>query len=337
MKRTIADYLKQGSDGAFFYRMVETVLSRDKNWARWKIDNCPTIAKAPITPQQYADAKSSARRATTNKKLRHNPIGSLDLKFLSEGYSRGGLDRLKDPSRYQLPEIKSFKGRIADDEFEIDLAKDDESKKIAVEAKASKTWRALRIASMTKLGSFDKIEASEKIDEVFQDHFKPEEPVTNGEEEVAVAEAVMFPKDHRPIVISGPSGVGKSTLVKMLLDKHPKALGKKASHTTRSPREGEVNGVHYFFVTKDEFDVMRDGDQFTEYNSDNGNDYGTSKRVIEGIIATGKVPLMEMDYHVSFVLSKVVLSPLTLFQGNSTTERQWIPWTVHLLSPAPKC
>jgi len=98
MKRTIADYLKQGSDGAFFYRMVETVLSRDKNWARWKIDNCPTIAKAPITPQQYADAKSSARRATTNKKLRHNPIGSLDLKFLSEGYSRGGLDRLKDPS-----------------------------------------------------------------------------------------------------------------------------------------------------------------------------------------------------------------------------------------------
>lgn len=101
--------------------------------------------------------------------------------------------------------------------------------------------------------------------------------------------------------ISGPSGVGKGTLIKMLLDKYPRALARKASHTTRAPREGEVHGVHYFFVKKDEYDVMRDGDQFTEYNNYNGNDYGTSKKAIEGIVAQGKVPLMEMDYHVSWL------------------------------------
>jgi THO complex subunit 1 len=304
MKTNIGEYLKQGYEGPFFFRMVETVLSRDKNWARWKIDNCPNIAKDAITPQQYAEAKNAARRATTNKKIRHIPMGSLDLKFLSEGHTRGGLDRLKEPSRYRLPEIKTFRARIADDEFEIDLAKDEESRKIAVESKASKSWRALRIASMSKLGSFDKIEASDKIDEVFQDHLKPSEPPTNGDEETAEGEEVILPKDRRPIVISGPSGVGKGTLIKMLLDKHPRALAKKISHTTRPPREGETHGVHYYFVTKDEYNVLRDGDQFTEYNNYNGNDYGTSKKVIEDIIAKGKVPVMEMDYHVSISIPR---------------------------------
>lgn len=300
MKKTIAEYLKQGNEGPFFYRMVETVLSRDKNWARWKIDNCPTIAKDAVTPQEYADAKKLARKTTTSKKFNKKvPLGSFKLDFLSEGNTRGGLDRLKDPSRYRLPEIKQFKGKIADDEFEIDLAKDEESKNIAIESKASKSWRALRIASMTKLASFDKIDASDKIDEVFHDHVKPEEPTINGEDDAVEGEEILLPKDRRPIVISGPSGVGKGTLVKMLLERHPKALGRKASHTTRPPREGEVHGVHYFFVTKEEYDVMRDGDQFTEYNNYNGSDYGTSKKVIEGIIAKGKVPLMEMDYHVS--------------------------------------
>jgi THO complex subunit 1 len=84
------------------------------------------------------------------------------------------------------------------------------------------------------------------------------------------------------------------------MDNHSKALGKKASHTTRPPRVGEVNGQHYHFVTKEEYDVLRDGDQFLELNNFNGNDYGTSRKIVEGIIAQGKVPIMEMDMHVSF-------------------------------------
>jgi THO complex subunit 1 len=299
MKRSIAEYLKQGFEGAFFYRMVETVLSRDKNWARWKIENCPSIARPAVSPKNYVAAKASAIKATTNKRIRPTPVGSLDLKFLFGGDDRSGLERLKDPVRYRLPAIKTFKSKIELDDMDIDMARDEESKNIAIESKASKSWRALRIASTSKLVAFDKIERSDKIDGIFQDDVKHEEPVIHGENETQDSNELVFPKDRRPIVISGPSGVGKGTLVKMLLDKHAKVFGKKSSHTTRHPREGEVHGEHYFFVSKEEFNVLLDGDSFLEYNNYNGNDYGTSRKVLEGIIAQGKVPIMEMDMHVS--------------------------------------
>ena len=315
MKRSIAEYLKQGFEGAFFYRMVETVLSRDKNWVRWKIENCPSIARPPISSDEYVAAKDSARKATTNKRLRPNPLGSLDLKFLAESEGRGGLDRLKDPSRYKVPSVKSFKSKIELDDMDIELAGDDESKNVAIEAKASKSWRALRIASATKLVAFDKIERADKIDEIFLDHAKTEEPAVNGHEDIQEGHETIHPKDRRPIVISGPSGVGKGTLVTMLLDKHGKRLGKKASHTTRAPREGEIHTQHYYFVTKDEYDVLRDGDQFLELNNFNGNYYGTSRKVVEAIIAQGKVPVMEMDMHVSWSCSCFILSPVDCPQG----------------------
>jgi THO complex subunit 1 len=298
MKRSIAEYLKQGLEGAFFYRMVETVLSRDKNWARWKIDNCPSIAKPAVTPEEYAEAKVSANKVTANKRIRPNPLGSLDLKFLYEGDGKGDLNRLKDSSRYQLPSVKSFQGKMELDNMDIEMARDDDEKNAAIDAKASKSWRALRLATGTKFTAFDKIERSEKIDDIFKDEVKTEDAAVNGDEDTAESEEPVFPKDRRPIIISGPSGVGKGTLIKMLLEKHGKALGKKASHTTRAPREGEIHGQHYFFVNKEQYDIMRDGDQFLEVNDYNGNDYGTSRKVVEGIIAQGKVPLMEMDMHV---------------------------------------
>jgi THO complex subunit 1 len=275
--------------------MVETVLSRDKNWVRWKVENCPSIARPPISPEEYLAAKTSARKVTTNKRLRPNPLGSLDLKFLAESEGRSGLERLKDPSRYQIPSVKSFESRIQLDDMDIEMPKDDESKNAAIERKASKSWKALRIASTTKLVAFDKIDKDDQIDAIFQEHAKGEEQAANAEEELVES---AFSKDRRPIVISGPSGVGKTKLITMLMDKHAKVFGKKASHTTRAPREGEVHGQHYYFVTKEEYDVLRDGDQFLELNNFNGNDYGTSKKIVEGIIAQGKVPIMEMDMHV---------------------------------------
>jgi len=297
MKRSIAEYLRQGFDGPFFYRVVETVLSRDKNWARWKIENCPTIARPAVSPEEYVAAKAAARKATTNKRLRPNPQFSLPLDFLAEKDGQAGLERLKDPSRYELPTIKSFKSKIELDDMDIDMARDDNAKNFAIEQKASKSWRALRIASACKLVAFDKIERSDKIDEVFADDVKPAEPI-NGEEETSEGEELVFPKDRRPIVISGSTGVGKSTLVKKLTEANVKVLGRKVSHTTRQPREGEVHGQDYFFVTKEQFNMMRDGDEFLEYNEFNGNSYATSRKAVEGIIAQGKVPVVEIDAEV---------------------------------------
>ncbi|KAJ8068779.1 hypothetical protein OCU04_002475 [Sclerotinia nivalis] len=182
-KKTIAEYLKKGADGAFFYRMVETVLSRDKNWVRWKVENCPSIARPAVSPQDYVAAKASARKATTNKRLRPNPLGSLDLKFLAETDVQSGLERLKEPERYQVPSIKSFRNKIDLDDMDIDMARDEESKNVAIEAKASKCWRALRIASASKLAAFDKIEKSDSIDEIFKDDVKPEDLIAPGDED----------------------------------------------------------------------------------------------------------------------------------------------------------
>jgi THO complex subunit 1 len=306
-KRSIADYLKQGFEGPFFHRMVETVLTRDKNWVRWKIENCPPIERPTISADDYLSAKATAKKSTANKRLRPKAMGSLELGFLTEVDGLGSMEKLKNPAKYDIPSLESFKNKIAEDDLEIEMPTNDETKEAAVNGKASKSWRALRIASKTKLISFDKIEDPDKIDLIFE-----EIPVEAGSAKEDAHDAVdigqeSLPEIKTPLIVSGPGGVGKGTLVKALIDKYPSTFGKKVSHTTRAPRADEEDGVHYYFVTKENFDVIRDGDQLLEFNDINGNDYGTSQKVVEGIIASGKIPIMEMDYHVSFYPRYILL------------------------------
>jgi THO complex subunit 1 len=275
--------------------MVETVLSRDKNWVRWKMENCPSIAKPAVSSDEYLAAKVAAKKATANKRIRPHPMASLDLKFLIEAEGSGGMEKLKT-SRYRIPTLEDFRRKIADDDFEIEMPASDESKQMAVNGKASKSWRALRIASKTNLAKFDKIDDPEKIDIIFQEATATEEEQTK--DEVETGDDNNTPTDRRPLIISGPGGVGKGTLIKILLEKHPNMFRKKSSHTTRAPREGEVDGVDYNFVDTETYNMMRDGDQFLEFNCLDGNDYGTSRKIVEGIVAAGKVPVMAMDYHV---------------------------------------
>lgn len=79
--------------------MVDTVLSRDKNWVHWKAEGCPLIERAPIPAVEFVEAKKGAQKACANKRLRATPLGSLDLKFLSDGEDADGLAKLKNPGR----------------------------------------------------------------------------------------------------------------------------------------------------------------------------------------------------------------------------------------------
>ena len=100
-------------------------------------------------------------------------------------------------------------------------------------------------------------------------------------------------KKGKLIVISGPSGVGKGTLCNMLI----KDLNVEysVSYTTRNPREGEIDGVNYNFITVDEFrEKIRIGD-LLEYNIYNGNYYGTSKSFVMNKINEGKSIILEID------------------------------------------
>ena len=96
------------------------------------------------------------------------------------------------------------------------------------------------------------------------------------------------------IIISSPSGGGKGTLIREGLEKVPH-VGYSISYTTRAPRYGEVNGKHYFFVSKDEFAAYRDRGGFLEYAEVHGNYYGTSLEQTQRITESGKDVILEID------------------------------------------
>ncbi|TQN74619.1 Guanylate kinase, partial [Colletotrichum shisoi] len=106
---------------------------------------------------------------------------------------------------------------------------------------------------------------------------------------------VVLPSDRRPIVISGPSGVGKGTLYKLLFERHPDTFALSVSHTTRGPRPGETDGVDYHFVTREAFDDLVARDGFVEHAVFGSNAYGTSKATIEEQSAKGKVVVLDIE------------------------------------------
>ncbi|KAI0902123.1 THO complex subunit 1 transcription elongation factor-domain-containing protein [Annulohypoxylon nitens] len=289
MKARITSYIQAEHDGFFFFRVLESVISRDKGWVRWKIESCPPIKKDPVTPNDFNEAKASARRMATNKRLRAVPMGSISLDFLKEEDTETAMEKLKDPERWKLPDLATFKDKIASDDLDFDFARSDKEKSEILDAKASKTWRALRIARRSKLAVFDKIDDWQKIDIIFQ-----EQPKATDESEGAQTNGEL-PEDRRPIIITGPSKVGKSTLVSMLLEKHEGVFGKVIQHTTRSPNDGEVDGQDYHFVDSKAFNTILDGDYFLEFTNRDGADYGTNRKAAQALEESGKVPVIQLD------------------------------------------
>lgn len=103
------------------------------------------------------------------------------------------------------------------------------------------------------------------------------------------------PSDSRPIIISGPSGVGKGTLAQKLFDTHPGTFSWTVSHTTRKPRPGEVEGETYFYVSFPEFSALVNRNAFVEHALFSGNYYGTSKRTVMEQVAKGRIVVLDID------------------------------------------
>ncbi|MCY7407698.1 MAG: guanylate kinase [Alkalinema sp. CAN_BIN05] len=98
----------------------------------------------------------------------------------------------------------------------------------------------------------------------------------------------------RLIVLTGPSGVGKGTLLQALLQRHPE-LKLSISATTRSPRTGEIDGVNYYFITRRQFDLMVSENEFIEWAEFANNCYGTPKRSVEEQLAAGEWVILEIE------------------------------------------
>ena len=95
------------------------------------------------------------------------------------------------------------------------------------------------------------------------------------------------------LVVSGPSGAGKGTICKALIEKNP--IWISTSCTTRKPRAGEVDGVNYFFIEREEFLKRIDNDEFLEYAEVYGNFYGTPRTEVLRLLDEGKDVILEID------------------------------------------
>lgn len=115
------------------------------------------------------------------------------------------------------------------------------------------------------------------------------------------------------VVISGPSGVGKGTVRKALFDIPNHDLVYSVSMTTRPPRDGEVDGVDYYFVSKEEFLKRIEEDKFLEWAEFVGNYYGTPKDKVEEQLELGKEVVLEIEVEGALKLRKKVKDAVFIF------------------------
>ncbi|WP_300543190.1 guanylate kinase [uncultured Pseudoalteromonas sp.] len=113
-------------------------------------------------------------------------------------------------------------------------------------------------------------------------------------------------------ILSAPSGAGKSSLIGALLKKHSD-MKVSVSHTTRSPRPGEENGVHYHFVSVEEFKALIEKNDFFEWAQVFDNYYGTSKQAIESQLAAGIDVFLDIDWQGAQQIRKLVDDVETIF------------------------
>lgn len=113
-------------------------------------------------------------------------------------------------------------------------------------------------------------------------------------------------------IISAPSGAGKTSLISALLE-NLEGAEMAVSHTTREPREGEINGKHYHFVDANAFLDGVHNNEFLEHANVFGNHYGTSKKAVEDILAKGIDVILEIDWQGAQQVRKLMPEALSIF------------------------
>jgi guanylate kinase len=113
-------------------------------------------------------------------------------------------------------------------------------------------------------------------------------------------------------VVAAPSGAGKSSLVKALMELDARVLP-SVSHTTRAPRGQEKHGREYFFVSEQEFDAMVASNAFVEWASVHSHRYGTSKKMLEERMTQGSDVILEIDYQGAIQIQQMYANAILIF------------------------
>jgi guanylate kinase len=132
----------------------------------------------------------------------------------------------------------------------------------------------------------------------------------------------LYTRNHHPILllISGPSGVGKDTIARKIIDTRPDDFYFVVTATTRPIRPGEVEGFDYYFTSNDEFAQMIEDDDLLEY-AVVYNDYkGIPKKHIREALASGKDVIMRVDVQGAATIRKLIPNVITVFLTTETEE-----------------
>ncbi|KAH8425682.1 guanylate kinase [Aspergillus melleus] len=124
----------------------------------------------------------------------------------------------------------------------------------------------------------------------------------------------------RPVVVSGPSGTGKSTLLKRLFAEYPDTFGFSVSHTTRAPRPGEQNGREYHFTTKEDFLDLVARNGFIEHAQFGGNHYGTSVQAVKDIAERSRICILDIEMEGVKQVKRTDLNARFLFLAPPSVE-----------------
>ncbi|MDO5695267.1 MAG: guanylate kinase [Eubacteriales bacterium] len=115
------------------------------------------------------------------------------------------------------------------------------------------------------------------------------------------------------LIISGFSGAGKGTIINGLINKYRDRYTLSISATTRGPREGEVEGISYFFKTKDEFTTMIENDELIEYANYVDNYYGTPKKYVDESLESGKNVILEIEIQGALQVKEMYPQAVSIF------------------------
>lgn len=162
-RKSIEKYLEEGNgtEGRYYLRMVNMVLSRDKNWTFWKADGCPKIARDSVEPSVDLESQEALQKVANdvNAPL-YKPKGYDMLAFLS---SNDPIESLKNQS-LEVPSLKQYYDGIQMDDLDLDFATTEEEKREIEEKKAGKLWRALRSARGKRFVLCEEIKSGDNLD-----------------------------------------------------------------------------------------------------------------------------------------------------------------------------
>lgn len=167
-RSAIALYLQEGPDGKFYYRMADTVLARDKNWVRWKAEVCPPISMPPVSTADQTGAMAGAKRSFANRRIKANPMGAVDMSFVSDTVNVNPLEKLRNAEAVKVPDAERCVRDVEHVDLDLEMATGEEETYLK-EGRTTAVWRALRVAARRRFVVLDKLDEGPKLSNLLKD------------------------------------------------------------------------------------------------------------------------------------------------------------------------